>query len=58
MKTRHTPVAMLRHSVYGHLVGYEDVSGAERLRIDPTMRRVVGSRAKEKMPRGRARSVG
>jgi len=39
---------MLRQSVYGRLAGYEDVNDAERLRIDPAMRRVVGGRAKKK----------
>ena len=46
--TQHTILAMLRQGVYGRLAGYEDVNDAERLRVDPTMRRVVGGRAKEK----------
>ena len=41
-------LAMLREGVYGRLAGYEDVHDAERLRIDPAMRRVVGDRAKER----------
>ncbi len=41
-------LAMLRQSVYGRLAGYEDVNYAERLRVDPALRQVVGRRAKEK----------
>ncbi len=41
-------LAMLRQGVYGRLAGYEDVNDADRLRVDPAMRRVVGGRAKEK----------
>ncbi|UCG16165.1 MAG: transposase [Phycisphaerales bacterium] len=46
--TRHTMLAMLRQATFGRLAGYEDVNDAERLRLDPAMRRVVGGRAKEK----------
>ncbi len=46
--TQHTMLAMLRQGVYGRLAGYEDVNDADRLRVDPAMRRVVGGRAKEK----------
>lgn len=45
--TPHTLLAMLGQGVYGRLAGYEDVYDAERLRVDPAMRRVVGGRAKE-----------
>lgn len=41
-------LAMIRQAVYGRLAGYEDVNDAERLRVDPAMRRVVGGRATEK----------
>jgi hypothetical protein len=41
-------LAMLRQAVFGRLAGYEDLNDAERLRVDPAMRRVVGGRAKEK----------
>ena len=31
------------------MAGYEDTNDAERLRVDPAMRRVVGGRAKERL---------
>ena len=46
--TRHSLLGMLRQSVYGRLAGYEDVNDAERLRMDPAMRRIIGGRAKER----------
>ena len=46
--TQHSLLAMLRQGVYGRLAGYEDVNDAERLRVDPVMRRVVGGRAQAK----------
>jgi hypothetical protein len=42
---RHGMTALLRQSIYGCLAGYEDVNDAERLRVDPVMRHVVGGRA-------------
>ncbi|MCP4250228.1 MAG: IS1380 family transposase [bacterium] len=46
--TQHTMLAMLRQAIFGRLAGYEDVNDAERLRVDPAMRRVVGGRATTK----------
>ena len=46
--TQHSVRALLRQSIYGRLAGYEDTNDAERLCIDPTMRQVVGERAKDK----------
>jgi hypothetical protein len=46
--TQHTLLAMLRQAIYGRLAGYEDVNDAERLRMDPAIRRVVGGRAHER----------
>ncbi len=39
--TQHTLLALLRQAIYGRLAGYEDVNDAERLRVDPALRRGV-----------------
>jgi len=44
--TQHTLVGLLRQSTFSRLAGYEDTNDAERLSVDPTMRHVVGGRAK------------
>ncbi len=43
----HTMTALLRQAVFGRLAGYEDTNDAERLRVEPAMRHVVGGRAKD-----------
>jgi hypothetical protein len=40
--TRHAMVGLSRQSVFSRLAGYEDTNDAERLKVDPTMRHVVG----------------
>ena len=44
--TQNTLTAQLNQSVYGWPAGYEDTNDAERLRIDPSLRRVIGQQAK------------
>ena len=40
--------ALLRQSVYSRLGGYEDTNDAERLRVGPAMREIVGGRATQR----------
>ncbi len=40
----HRLLALFRQAVFGRLAGYEDVNDAERLRLDPAMRALVGHR--------------
>jgi hypothetical protein len=45
--TQHTLAALLRQSIYSRLAGYKDVNDPERFCLDPTLRTVVGGRAKD-----------
>src|SRR3546814_13379795 len=45
--TLHRLDGLFRQSVFGRLAGYEDVTDADRLALDPVMRHVVGGRAVE-----------
>jgi len=47
-KTRHSMLAMLRRSVYGRLACNEDISDAERLRVDLALMVIVSGKAQEK----------
>jgi hypothetical protein len=45
---RHTMVGLTRQSVFSRLAGYEDTNDADRTSVDPSMRYVVGGRARTK----------
>ncbi len=47
LNTRHTLMGQFRQSVYSRLAGYEDTNDAEQLCRDPSIRQVVGGRAKK-----------
>ena len=42
--TRHGLAALVRQSLFSRLAGYEDFNEAQRLRVDPAMRTVMGGR--------------
>lgn len=42
---RHLVTGFLRQSIFSRLAGYEDVNDADRLRVDPVIRQIVGGRA-------------
>jgi hypothetical protein len=45
--TRHGLVTLLRQALFSRLAGYEDLNDAQRLRVDPALRTVVGGRARD-----------
>jgi hypothetical protein len=45
--SRHSLTALWRQSIFSRLAGYEDLNDAERLRVDPAMRTIVGGRARD-----------
>ena len=47
--SRHSLTALSRQSIFSRPEGYEDLNDAERLRLDPAMRTIVGGRARGHM---------
>ena len=47
LNKRHSLTGLLRQSIYARVAGYEDVNDAERLRVDPVFRALIGGRAVE-----------
>jgi hypothetical protein len=45
--TRHGLAALLRQSLFSRMAGYEDPNDAQRLRVVPALRKVVGGRARD-----------
>ena len=45
--TGHGLAALVRQAIFSRLAGYEDLNDAQRLRVDPAMRSVVGGRARD-----------
>ena len=44
LNKRHSLTGLLRQSIYARLAGYEAVNDAERLRVDPVFRQLIGGR--------------
>ena len=56
--TRHGLAALLRQSLFSRLAGYEDLNDAQRLRVDPALRTVVGVGPGTRRRPGPERSAG